>query len=89
MKRLAYQSGGNPTYQKQKSGNGVDALPYVSTNSHIRVRKYWRYIFLAVVLLAKVFLALSIYYYVEYRHFKKQRQQILAPAAVESSKLFR
>ncbi|RXK83443.1 hypothetical protein [Filimonas effusa] len=89
MKRLAYQSGGNPPYQKQQSRKAVDDLPYVSTHSHIRVRKYWRYIFLGVVLLAKVFLILSIYYYVEYRHSQKQQQQILAPAAAASNKLFR
>jgi hypothetical protein len=38
------------------------------TSSHIRVHKIWRYLFIAVFILSKIFLVLAIYYFIMYRH---------------------
>lgn len=76
MKKLEYISGENVHSRQQKGSMGIEELPYVNTTSHIRVRKYWRYIFLAVILLSKVFLITAVYYYVQYQHFRKLQESV-------------
>jgi hypothetical protein len=56
-------------------------LPVKETSSHIRVHKMWRTLFIAVFVLAKIFLILAIYYFLEYRHAEKRLKQAPARAA--------
>lgn len=55
-------------------GRSVEDLPFIADTSHIRVRKYWRYIFIVVFVLSKVFLATSIYFFLEYKHQQELKQ---------------
>jgi uncharacterized membrane protein YciS (DUF1049 family) len=45
-------------------------------SSHIRIHKAWRWIFGAVFLLGKIFLALAIYFYLENRQLDKQVKKL-------------
>jgi anti-sigma-K factor RskA len=45
-------------------------------NSHIRVHKYWKHIFIVVFILSKVFLAFAIYYYIEYKNAIEAMQRL-------------
>src|ERR1700754_776907 len=51
-------------------------IPIESSTTHIRVRKYWKTLFLIVFILAKIFLVLSIYYFVKYQGKQEQVQQL-------------
>jgi len=46
------------------------------TSDQIKVHKYWRTVFICVFILSKILLALSIYYFLEYRHAEKQLIQM-------------
>jgi hypothetical protein len=47
-----------------------------SSSGLIKVHKYWRTAFIAIFILSKILLAMSIYYFVEYRHAQKQIHQL-------------
>jgi len=52
-------------------GTRRDRTDYVAakeTSQYIRVHKVWRTLFIAVFVLAKIFLILAIYYFIAYRH---------------------
>jgi hypothetical protein len=51
-------------------------LEIEAESGHIRIRKIWRWIFGAVFLLGKIFLAFAIYYYIENRHNVKEIEQL-------------
>ena len=59
-------SGGEPDYLR------VEA----SRSDQIKVHKYWRTVFVIIFILSKILLALSIYYFLEYRHAEKQVRQL-------------
>jgi len=60
-------------YKRDASG---DYLRVDVTSDQIKVHKYWRTAFIAIFILSKLLLALSIYYFIEYRHAQKQINQI-------------
>jgi hypothetical protein len=72
MNKTAYQLG-NGNFTGKAKLNAIEDLPYIADTTHIRVRKYWRYIFILVFILSKVFLATSIYFYLEYKHHQEQK----------------
>jgi hypothetical protein len=71
MDKVAWQLGNGST-AKKGTGKAIEDLPYIADTSHIRVRKYWRYVFILVFILSKVFLATSIYFFLEYKHYHEQ-----------------
>ncbi len=71
-----------PAVQPSKRGNGGHAdqrgtkyLHVETSSNHIRVHKAWKTLFIVIFILSKVFLALAIYYFLEYRHLKGAVQQ--------------
>jgi len=59
-----------------RSKEGGSAYLHVETSSnHIRVHKAWKTLFIIVFILSKIFLALAIWFYVEYRHAQKDMKQ--------------
>ena len=54
------------------------------TSGHIRVHRVWRTLFITVFVLAKIFLILAIYYFLEYRHAEKQLHSLAAPAVKQN-----
>jgi hypothetical protein len=59
-----------------KSAKDSQFLEIEAESGHIRIRKIWRWVFAAVFLLGKIFLAFAIYYYIENRHNEKELQQL-------------
>jgi hypothetical protein len=64
-----------PAMRPSKRGNtrhdgqrGERYLHVETSSNHIRVHKAWKTLFIVVFILSKIFLALAIYYYLEYRH---------------------
>lgn len=45
-------------------------------SNHIKVHKLWRWAFLAVFILGKIFLATAIYFYIENRHNQQEVQEL-------------
>jgi len=63
-------------------GGRTEFVAATETSHHIRVHKIWRTLFIAVFVLAKIFLILAIYYFIQYRHAEKAlRQSPPSPAA--------
>jgi hypothetical protein len=80
MNKTAYQLG-NGSFTGRTKTKAIEDLPYIADTTHIRVRKYWRYVFILVFILSKVFLATSIYFFLEYKHYQEQkRATIMLPA---------
>lgn len=46
------------------------------SNVHIRVHKYWRYIFITVFILSKIFLILAIYYFIKYNAAIRETERL-------------
>jgi hypothetical protein len=49
---------------------GSHYLNVETSSNHIRVHKAWKTLFIVIFILSKIFLALAIYYFVEYKHMK-------------------
>lgn len=73
MEKAAYLLGNGYSTGK-KPTKAIEDLSYVADDTHIRVRKYWRYIFITVFVLSKIFLATSIYFFLEYKHYHELQQ---------------
>jgi len=54
----------------QKNNNQF--IEVESSSSHMRIHKAWRWVFAAVFILGKIFLAFAIYFYLENRQAQKQ-----------------
>ena len=68
-----------PAVRPSKNGNGRggarkgSSYLHVETSSnHIRVHKAWKTILVVIFILSKIFLALAIYYFLEFRHLQAQ-----------------
>lgn len=60
------------------NGNKDHFIPVTPAPSNqIRVHKFWRYAFITVFILSKIFLCLAIYYYMLYKNELKQNEQLL------------
>lgn len=60
-------------YRRNSTG---DYIRVEASSDQIKVHKYWRTAFIAIFILSKILLVLSIYYFVEYRHAQKQILQL-------------
>jgi hypothetical protein len=47
-----------------------------ATNPYIKVHKHWRTFLIVIFILSKILLAFSIYYFLEYRHARKELLQL-------------
>ena len=68
-----------PAVRPSKNGNarghgekGPGYLHVETSSNHIRVHKAWRTLFIVIFILSKIFLALAIYYFLEFRHLQAQ-----------------
>lgn len=60
-------------YERPKNNYFIDVE---STSSHMQVHKVWRWVFGAVFLLGKIFLACAIYFYFENRAVVREMEQL-------------
>ncbi|WEA00200.1 hypothetical protein [Mucilaginibacter sp. SJ] len=51
-------------------------IPIESESNHMRLHKSWRWIFVAVFVIGKIFLGFAIYFYLENRQTKQQLQEL-------------
>jgi hypothetical protein len=74
-----------PAPQREFNGNGHDHRPaeererYIeveSSSEYMRIHKQWKWIFAAVFVLGKIFLACAIYFYLENRQAQQQIQEL-------------
>ena len=79
-----------PAVRPSKDGNGrrhehkgSGYLQVETSSNHIRVHKAWKTLFIVIFILSKIFLALAIYFFLEYRHAKAVVQ---APPPQEQAK---
>jgi hypothetical protein len=65
--------GGSESYNKSRQ---PEYISVESSSTHIWVHKSWRAWFIVFCLLSKIFIALFVYYFVEYRFAQKQILQL-------------
>ena len=58
--------------QRGYRGHRTEYVQAKETSNHIRVHRVWRTLFITVFVLAKIFLILAIYYFLQYRHAVRQ-----------------
>ncbi|GAB3903227.1 hypothetical protein [Mucilaginibacter boryungensis] len=57
-------------------GNTQQYINVESRSSHVYIHKGWKWVFAAVFILGKIFLATAIYFYLENRHAQLQIKQL-------------
>lgn len=65
-----------PGRHSHAKDGGSSFLHVESSSNHIRVHKAWKTLFIIVFVLSKIFLALAIWFYVEYRHARQEVRQV-------------
>lgn len=66
-------------YRENRSGKTTNNGQYIeleAENTHMRVNKTWKWVFIAVFILSKIFLISAIYFYLENRQAQQQIQQL-------------
>ncbi|MBL4675218.1 MAG: hypothetical protein JKY70_03280 [Mucilaginibacter sp.] len=58
--------------QEAPAASGPTYIEVEGASSHMRIHKAWRWVFAAVFVLGKIFLACAIYFYLENRQAQKQ-----------------
>jgi len=66
---MPYRDQPRESSRARRSGQFVEIE---AESGHMRIRKIWRWIFAAVFVLGKIFLATAIYFYIENRHNEKE-----------------
>lgn len=59
-----------------RHNDGPQYIEVVAENSHMNIHRNWKWIFLIVFILSKIFLICSIYFYLENRHAQQQIQEL-------------
>lgn len=59
-----------------ENGKDNQYIEVEGESSHMRLHKAWRWIFAAVFVLGKIFLAFAIYFYLENKHTQQQIQEM-------------
>ncbi|WP_131537665.1 hypothetical protein [Pedobacter nototheniae] len=67
---------GKPNYEKGDNNDQEKYINVESSSSHMRIHKAWRWIFAAVFILGKIFLATAIYFYLENRQAQIQLKEL-------------
>lgn len=73
---LKFKKEHNGNHRNHNGSGGTHFIDVESQVSHIRVHKNWKWIFAAVFILSKVFLACAIYFYLENRQAQQQIQEL-------------
>lgn len=60
------------SYESSNTRKGSQFVEVEAESGHMRISKIWRWIFAAVFLLGKIFLACAIYFYIENSHNEKE-----------------
>ncbi|QJD97401.1 hypothetical protein HH214_16755 [Mucilaginibacter robiniae] len=63
-------------YQQRTYKKEPDYLEVEAQSSHMRVHKTWKWVFAAVFILGKIFLACAIYFYLENRQAQQNVQEL-------------
>ncbi|WP_448702425.1 hypothetical protein ACFGVR_08740 [Mucilaginibacter sp. AW1-3] len=63
-------------HQRYKPQNDDQYIDIESQNTHMRIHKNWKWIFVAVFVLGKIFLGCAIYFYLENRQAQQQIQEL-------------
>lgn len=58
------------------SGKSSQFIEVEAESGHMRIHKIWRWVFLGVFILGKIFLAFAIYYYLENRHTQEEIEKL-------------
>ncbi|GAB2688628.1 hypothetical protein GCM10027037_08970 [Mucilaginibacter koreensis] len=69
----------NRQEQRQETHNRSNEPHFIEVeaqSSHMKIHKAWRWVFAAVFVLGKIFLATAIYFYIENRHNQQQVQEL-------------
>jgi hypothetical protein len=69
------QSPDNGATEDRKTA-GPEYIEVEEQSSHMRVHKAWKWVFAAVFVLGKIFLAFAIYFYLENRQAQQQLQEL-------------
>lgn len=64
------------TYAPPRRDNAPQYIDVEAESSHMRIHKNWKWVFAAVFILGKLFLATAIYFYLENRQAQEQIQQL-------------
>jgi hypothetical protein len=67
------QARGRDDRRQRPSG---EYIPVEVSSPYIRVHERWKTFFIVVFILSKILLGLTIYYFLEFRHARKQVQQL-------------
>lgn len=59
-----------------RSGKRSQFIEVEAESGHMRIHKIWRWVFLGVFILGKIFLAFAIYYYLENRHTQEEIEKL-------------
>lgn len=59
-----------------RSGKSSQFIEVEAESGHMRIHKIWRWVFLGVFILGKIFLAFAIYYYLENRHTQEEIEKL-------------
>lgn len=59
-----------------KPGSGPQYIEVEAESNHMKVHKTWKWVFIAVFVLSKIFLAFAIYFYLENRQAQQQLKEI-------------
>jgi hypothetical protein len=59
-----------------ENGKGDHYIEVEGESNHMRLHKGWRWVFAAVFILGKIFLAFAIYFYLENKHTQQQIQEL-------------
>lgn len=77
--KMEYLIGDEPLERSRpnsRSGRSEQFIEVEGESGHMRIRKIWRWVFAAVFVLGKIFLAFAIYYYLENKHTQEEIQQL-------------
>lgn len=75
--KMEYLIGDEPVERSRpRSRKSEQFIEVEGENGHMRIRKVWRWVFAAVFVLGKIFLAFAIYYYLENKHTQEEIQQL-------------
>jgi hypothetical protein len=70
---------------QQQTDKKPEFIEVESQSSHMRVHKNWKWVFAAVFILGKIFLAAAIYFYLENRQAQQNIQELKQQLKVERS----
>lgn len=73
--KISAPDSGKKKHKKSSAGQFIEVE---GASSHMRIHKLWRWIFGAVFLLGKIFLAFAIYFYLESRQAEQRIQKLEA-----------